>query len=300
MKKLQYLSRSFFSTVTISAAASLIFCSSSFASIPNQKVNFFPENKLNEKDNSDQINHITKEDFNLVADVASAAYAPMAEVNDESIQVNRRWDDSTVNANVNRSFGRVLINMYGGLARRAEVTRDGFALVLCHELGHAYGGAPYLRSWSELSAEGQADYHGSKDCLRKVFAQLPYKAPQEIDGTTLDLKTEYITQTCMKRFPLPDVNTEPTESTSTEQDICIRSLMAGQSLGNLLSIVNEDPEVQYETPDPFVTPKTLLSYPKTTQCRLDTYHNGALNLDRPICWFKPEVQEAPETPATEE
>ena len=26
--------------------------------------------------------------------------------------------------------------MYGGLARRAEVTEDGFAMVLCHELGH--------------------------------------------------------------------------------------------------------------------------------------------------------------------
>jgi len=62
--------------------------------------------------------------------------------------------------------------MFGGLARHETMTPDGFATVVCHELGHHLGGVPKKFSWfgnSWASNEGQADYFGIMKCLRKMF-----------------------------------------------------------------------------------------------------------------------------------
>ena len=79
-----------------------------------------------------------------------------------------------VNANCMRNNGVVTVNMYGGLARRPEVTPEGFALVLCHELGHAYGGTPYIFQQAQIAAEGQADYYGEQTCLKALLPHVDW------------------------------------------------------------------------------------------------------------------------------
>lgn len=247
-------------------------------SINAQVVNFMPENDLHLYDNNKADSNVTEAQFNQIIDIALESYQTEADEAGEKLKVNRNWDDSTVNANVRRFWGTVTINMYGGLARRPEVIGDGFALVLCHELGHAYGGFPYLRKSSKISAEGQSDYYGAQKCLKRVFAALP----ESRENATLI--TDHMINLCTDR-----IQDMPASDREQEFKFCTRGLVAGQSLGNLLAVLMKVEEPLYETPDLTEVSKTQLSYPATLQCRLDSYKAGTLDIPRPLCWFKPEL-----------
>ena len=71
---------------------------------------------------------------------------------------------NTVNANASQRGRTWIVNMYGGLARRPEITPDGFAMVLCHELGHHMGGFPFVSGWA--ANEGQSDLFATLSCGR--------------------------------------------------------------------------------------------------------------------------------------
>jgi len=226
----------------------------------------FPDNDLWKEDVMDKSVE-SKELFDKVCDTAAGLFRKIAEASNERIVVNKKWDDATVNANVMRSGGVVTINMYGGLARRPEIGAEGFALVICHELGHAYGGYPYLRQYSKISAEGQADYYGAKECQKDVLSLL------KLETTNIPI-TNFMEQTCLA------INPDPAKVT-----VCTQSLAGGQELGNLLSVLKKEPTPSFETPDLTIAATTMTSYPKTVQCRLDTYFNGTVGKDRPKCWF---------------
>ena len=66
----------------------------------------------------------------------------------------------------------------------------------------------------------------------------------------------------------------------------IIGIIGGQSVSNLFSALTVEPASNYETPDQTIATETMLSYPKTVQCRLDTYLQGTLQSKRPACWFK--------------
>lgn len=227
------------------------------------KTSFMPENDLWKEDciSCKSINGLDQQTFENIIDVAYGIYKTLADTNKEKLVINKNWTDSTVNANCGRYMGTVTVNMYGGLARRSEVTPEGFTLVLCHELSHAYGGAPYIRPTTKMSAEGQADYMSTFECAKKVFKEL------NTGGLGLD-PTQFMVNTCKGN------------------QTCLSSLVGGQSLGKLLSVLSKENIPDYETPDTTIVPKTLLSYPDTTQCRLDTYFAGTMSLKRPACWFK--------------
>lgn len=227
-----------------------------------------PENDLWKEDNLFKNSNVTEQMFNQIITIATEIYNPIAAENNERLIINRNWSDSTVNANCSRWFGTVTVNMYGGLARRDETTPEGFALVLCHELGHAYGGLPYVSSWQKMSAEGQSDYYGAKVCHSQIMEKL--KLDEYGPSTT------FMERTC------DDLYIDNPE----KREYCFRGLIAGQSLGTLLATLKKEPIPNYETPDPTIVAKTETSYPKTVQCRLDTYFNGVLQKDRPACWFK--------------
>jgi len=236
------------------------------ATLPIDSQNALPDNDLWKEDKIDKTN-TGQEMFNKVIDATYKIYKPLADANNESLVINKKWSDSTVNANVTRYWGTVYINMYGGLFRRPETTVEGFALVLCHEIGHAYGGTPYIRAYNKLSAEGQADYYGAKECLHQVL--------KELNLSEYELEPTYFMEdTCEKAY------------TGDRADSCVRSLIGGQSLGNLLATLRKVDQPSYQTPDPTVVEETLVSYPETVQCRLDTYLRGTLNQSRPNCWFK--------------
>jgi hypothetical protein len=247
------------------AIIALLISSHSFASLP--------ENDLWKQDNKFMSN-ITEAEFYAVIDEMRQLYSPIIRGFGGWFVLSGNWDDSTVNAYASRSGSEYHVNMFGGLARRPEVTLDGFRMVICHEIGHHLGGFPNA-GWA--SYEGQSDYYATHVCARKVLSK--YSADEtEIPYFCEVLKTE------------------------DEQKTCARSLKAGLSLATLLATLNNEPMPSYDTFDPTVVRKTKQEHP-AAQCRLDTYLAGAVcdkewndkvipknakaTCARPRCWYAP-------------
>jgi hypothetical protein len=206
---------------------------------------------------------VTQDMFNKICDAGLKAYTARAQANNEKLVINKKWTDKTVNADACRGcqVGEVTVNMYGGLARRQEMSPEGFALVLGHELSHAYGGTPYIDTRNKMAAEGQSDWMSTKEAYKLIAKYVP------------ELKQS--------------IPTDPFISNKCGTNVdCIHSLEGGKSLGDLLARLSGDPLPNYETPDKTIVTKTQLSYPATTQCRVDSYLAGTLNLKRSACWFK--------------
>lgn len=271
-----------------------------FACSEDGSTGFLPENEMNIPVGLKTNGGLSEEQFNAVIDKIEAIYTPIVREMGGRLKINRKWENGTVNANATR-LGGWIVNMYGGLARHETITEDGFALVLCHEIGHHLGGAPKvagllgLNRWA--SNEGQADYYATLKCLRRAFLN---------DNNTKVLKTfkkipAHLVKSCTEAWP-----------NKADKEICIRNGMAGMSVAGLFAALRSQPEGKFETPDPRVVTKTDDAHP-AHQCRLDTYFQGALcemtlnddvsqknEIDgtcntssghkvgtRPLCWFKP-------------
>lgn len=262
--------------------------------------NIVPDNDMyipiNTKSTKSQI---TEKKFNAIMDRMEAIYAPIICERGKTLEVIRKWEDGTVNAYAQQTGDIWKVSMFGGLARHKAVTADGFALVVCHELGHHLGGAPKNKSWwgtSWASNEGQADWWGNAKCMRKYF-----EADDNIAIMANVVVPELAITTCKKSFA------------GEQLAMCKRGAMAGMSLANLFKDLRRLPkDLRFNTPDTTVVTKTYNGHP-APQCRLDTYFAGAVcgvdaytdvndtdaNIGtcnrtygdeiglRPLCWYKP-------------
>lgn len=242
----------------------LSLSTSAFSCTEDGKEGILPDNDLYIGVNTKGLTSgITEEVFNSTIDKVEAIYSPIITSMGATLNVQRNWTDGTVNAFASRSGSTWNVAMFGGLARHETITEDGFALVVCHELGHHIGGAPKKGGWfgtTWASNEGQSDYFATLKCLRKVFA-------------TED-NAEVIS-----RMNVPASLTAACEAqyTSTEDRlICIRGSMAGMSVSRLfMALRNATVEPDFATPDAAVVSSTNHNHP-AYQCRLDTYFQGAL------------------------
>lgn len=304
MKKMSFSA----AVVGLTLAGSVLACSM------DGKGGFLPENDLYIPSSVKSINGITKEEFDKAIDDVEHIYAPIVSSMGASLQIERNWDDGTVNAYASQSGKTWKVAMFGGLARHATITKDAMALVVCHEIGHHIGGAPKKGgsagtgggwwggqgggsaiSWA--SNEGQADYFATLKCLRKSWIN---------DNNASIVKTlnapQAVADVCSKNHKKDKVDTA----------LCVRMAMAGKSVSDLFSVLGKLPATDFKTPDTNVVSRTDDNHPKA-QCRLDTYFQGALcdinmNEDvsqsdevkatchpslgfkvgtRPLCWFKP-------------
>lgn len=80
-----------------------------------------------------------------------------------------KWADNTVNAYAWREGGARHVALLGGLIRHRAVEIEGLGLVLAHEIGHHFGGAPRYPNNPWASCEGQADYWGALIAMREVW-----------------------------------------------------------------------------------------------------------------------------------
>ena len=274
--------------------------SSTFACSEDGKTGFLPANNMHIPVGMKAINGgLTLAQFNGVIAKVERLYAPVVSNLGAKLVVERLWADTNVNAYAKRDNPKVwTVQMFGGLARHSAITADGFALVLCHELGHHIGGAPKKRAtmnpWA--SSEGQSDYFATLKCLRQVFLNDNNAAIVK----TLAAPAELIAA-CKKAFTKDDVN------------ICVRSGMAGASVATLFASMGGTAKLaSFSTPDLTVVSANIDSHP-ATQCRLDTFFQGSIcevgfneNVDqrdevrgtchkstghssgmRPRCWHKP-------------
>lgn len=272
----------------------------SFACSIDGKKGFLPENDLWISAQTKSVTGMDEATFNTVIDKVVEIYEPIISSMGKKLNVERKWSDGTVNAYASQSGSTWNVAMFGGLARHEAITPDGFALVVCHELGHHIGGAPKKSSWwgsSWASNEGQADYFATLKCLRKTW--------RAEDNASIVAKMEVpevVTTKCAEQW-----------TDAVDQVICQRGAMAGLSTANLFkNLRNSDVQADFNTPDPKVVSKTNHNHP-AYQCRLDTYFQGALcQIDetvdvhqkdesvgtcyrdsgdttgvRPFCWFKP-------------
>ncbi len=235
----------------VTLASSLLLASSAFAMEGTRT--FMPPNDL---DLEEATGGLTEAQFNAVIDKVVAVYQPIFQQFGATLNVDRRWTDNTVNASADQpSATNWEVHMYGGLARRPEVTEDGFAMVICHELGHHLGGFPYVQDWA--ANEGQSDMHATGVCADKVFA------------TNLELSARAVTDIPANLKAKCDA-----DRPAGERDICYRSIVAGKALADLLGALGGTP-VNYDTPDASVVTTTNNDHP-AAQCRLDTYISAAL------------------------
>ncbi|MBC7532556.1 MAG: hypothetical protein H7318_13355 [Oligoflexus sp.] len=218
---------------------------------------FLPPNNLNLQDNRRAVSNVTEAQFNETIDEAIAFYGPFMKANfGATFSVSRRWTDSTVNASATQFLGTWTVNMYGGLARRPETTQDGFALVLCHEIGHHLGGYPFASAWA--ADEGEADYFATQSCARDLW-----KDQKEKNAISRDLIEAYPKALCDAAWTDTDA-----------QNLCYRTMNGGKSLANLLSALGGT-KASYETTDKKVVKTTNHAHPDG-QCRLDTYVAASL------------------------
>jgi hypothetical protein len=205
---------------------------------------------------------LSEKQFNAVIDKISDIYTPVASSMRGNLKIARKWSDGTVNANAMRLGSLWNVNMYGGLARHKSITEDGFALVLCHEIGHHIGGAPKKNGFIPIlgwaSNEGQADYWATLKCLRHVFLN---------DDNAKVISTMKVPATLAKACGA--------DKSAAERDLCIRTGMAGLSVTEMFVNLGRVSEARFETPDPKVVSRTNDSHPKA-QCRLDTFLAGSI------------------------
>lgn len=239
--------------------AGLLASAPGFAGSNHQQDRCFPKNDLHLQDNLDSLDaNIDEAAFNRIITQVGDIYAPIVASHGANLVFERKWTDSTVNAFANQEGDKWTVAMFGGLARRPETTPDGFALVVCHEVGHHLGGFPfYDEDWA--GSEGQADYFATQACANLLWAQ-----DKEVNATFRQTAPDVVKQRCDAVYADTD-----------RQNLCYRSSMGGKSLANLLSRLGGAKEPKFETPDPKVVTTTVTSHPEG-QCRLDTYFGGAL------------------------
>jgi hypothetical protein len=287
--------------VGLSVAGSAFTCSE------DGKDGFLPENDLYIPVGQKSIKGgITEAQFNQAIDEVEEIYAPIIAGMGAKLDIERKWSDGTVNAYASQSGKTWKVAMFGGLARHETITKDGMALVVCHEIGHHIGGAPKKGgggwwggdaglSWA--SNEGQSDYFATLKCLRKAW---------------INDNNEAIVKSMNVPKSVTDLCKTTYRSNRVDTALCVRTSMAGKSVSDLFSSLSQLPETKFDTPDRNVVASTDHNHPKA-QCRLDTYFQGSLcdvnmNEDvsqtdevkatchgslghkigtRPLCWFKP-------------
>lgn len=210
-------------------------------------------------------NTMTQDLFERIVDAGFKAAQPDAKARRERLVINALYTDATVNANALRSIptgGQVVVNMYGGLARRPEVDARGFALVLSHELSHLYPvranyweGAEVL----QVGCEGEADTSGAE----KFFNRIAVLVPEVRGGTEFE---PFVNEKC------------------GDDELCKNNLAGGKQLSNLLSALNRGPKLEFSDMATESVSRTIRdAYPRV-ECRLTSYVYGALHLGAPSCW----------------
>lgn len=278
------------------------------------RASILPPNDLHLQDNIHSLANMTEQEFNTIVNTIIDYYRPIVTARGARLVSNNLWSDPTVNASAQQSGSTWIINMYGGLARRAEVTPDGFAMVVCHELGHHLGGFPFYGDKDWAASEGQSDYFATQSCAREIW-----RNQTEENARFRSTVGEFEKSKCDTAWS--DVN---------DQNLCYRTAAAGHSLATLLGALrSSNDRPRFDTPDRNVVTRTYTAHPQA-QCRLDTYFSGALcpvSFDknqipgrntsggqtsqaaelsasaqscmtaagysagvRPLCWFKPQLE----------
>lgn len=184
------------------------------------------------------------------------------------------------------------------LAATEELSLSDWTIVLCHEVGHLIGGAPFVKTnpndGDDISAEGQADYFAAAKCLRRLWIN------------------PIANLTAMEKWPKSLMNDLKMQACESAQ--CMRIV---GSFFQFYYRLNPQSKMSISERSTEFTRDTKAGYvSNSAQCRLDTILAGALcpvsehesystrnqkdgactSIDsreeyrkyaRPACWFNP-------------
>lgn len=166
-----------------------------------------------------------------------------------------------------------IVLLYGGMVRARYMNLGALSAILCHELGHKLGGAPYQKfpgsdpDWS--SAEGQADTFAAQVCLPRLYDRIrqmfPHFLRQEVEPVA--------TWLCL--------NHKEKEKCQWVVTSGVDFIQFGQVYFDL-DVPMADPMIwSQERPT-----KTLYTSYPSYQCRMDIYKSAALaDPSRQRCWY---------------
>lgn len=188
---------------------------------------------------------ILEDEFQSYATASGRTLEFLTDYNEDWAQAfARRWETDQV-------------IVYGGASGLNGGSEDSFALILCHEVGHLYGGQPWGDDHNKLSLEGQADYWSTSECFKRVVNKLTVKKASEV----------------ALNYCKNDI-------------VCARTVDAALVVTAFYADNRSLVHPKIETPDLSVASATNLTHP-LPQCRLDTLKAGLEKLSRPVCWYKP-------------
>ena len=180
------------------------------------------------------------------------------------------WDRNTVGGSAHRDdWKKYVVGVDRGLLLAPRLTSDSLKMLICHEMGHLFGGQPLRPApvgWegpldesglSLLSAEGQADYYASSVCFRRLVGGEDHRE---------SLKGRQIPQRLLQQCGAAWGDQTPASF------LCLRTAVAGL---DFLNLVKEFP-ISLSDRDETVVEKTLIGEYPSRQCRLDTLKAGAL------------------------
>jgi len=158
-----------------------------------------------------------------------------------------KWESPFFGAGVSLYQDEFHLMILCGMTRIEKMTLDAYAAIVCHELGHLLGGAPFQTikgaEWS--SAEGQSDFFAANLCLPRYFKS---QNSAELEIKKRIEKAGFEMMNALKEF-------ETNEPNAT----LIRNLEFN-----------------------FVSPETLINVYPLIQCRYETFRNSNV---RAACWF---------------
>ncbi len=247
---------------------------------------------------------VSKEEFDEVIRRMEEIFAPKALDRGRSLRITSLWDhhhEGAIYVDGTSSNTKWQIYIYNGGYTKTfseTMTIDAAALLVCHELGHYFGGhprrAPYIlaqfqidqgmKPWPPTSSEGQADYFATWKCLKEYF-----KRDDNVGITALTEVPSIVQNKCREIYP----NVQ-------ESSLCLRINRAALSYVQTLAAKRkrqgrDSTAVSFDTPSPHIVSKTVINNYPDLQCRLDTFFQGSLCYDehpcenkigtRPQCWY---------------
>lgn len=201
---------------------------------------------------------LPRKTFERIINIFVTKFSPLALTNGRELEFMTDYDEDWVQAFARRwETDQVIV--YGGTAAITNGSEDTFALILCHETGHLYGGNPFSDPFNHLSLEGQADYWGVETCFLEVLTQLSSRSPSANSLRYCEGQTT-----------------------------CAREVDAFLAVTAHFADNRNLPHPTLLTPDLQVVESNLLTHP-SPQCRLDTMVAAMKHLPRPRCWHFSEI-----------
>jgi hypothetical protein len=199
---------------------------------------------------------LPKSRFNAVIKLMETEFQGLAAESGRKLEFLTDYDEDWAQAFARRwETDQVIV--YGGASGLSGGSEDSFALILCHEVGHLYGGMPYSDDYNKLAVEGQADFWSTRDCFKRIIGKLSAKTPAE----------------SWVKYCKGDV-------------VCARTVEAALVVTAFYADNRSLVHPKLDTPDVTIAEATNRTHPMP-QCRLDTLKAGLEFLMRPLCWYKP-------------